>query len=97
MHTSNSDHTKPMKTKKTDYAYFALPYNPFGKKIDYAHSFPMRWFDMHRDSSVLIGDEFWDLIGGKGSLSIVIEVCEELGIKYKERINKEYLNLDTPI
>jgi hypothetical protein len=103
----NSDQTKvskekifkllSMESKKTDYAYFALPYNPFGKKIDYAHSFPMRWFDMHTDPSVLIGDEFWDLIGGIGSLSVVIEVCEELGNKYKERINKEYLNLDTLI
>jgi hypothetical protein len=100
----NSDQTKvskekifkllSMEARETDYAFFALPYNPYGEKIDYAHTFPMRWFDMHSDPSILIGDEFWDLIGGKGSLDIVIEVCEELGSKYKERINKEYLDID---
>jgi hypothetical protein len=70
----NSDQTKVSKEKmfkllamnpsKVDYAFFALAYNPYGQKSDYNWSFPMRWFDMHNDASVLIGNEFWELIGG---------------------------------
>lgn len=65
----NSDQTKVSKEKllklyamtapQVDTAYFALPYNPYGKKENYDWSFPNRWFNMKRDSSVLIGDEFW--------------------------------------
>lgn len=42
-----------------DSAYYALVYNPYGKrKEDYVWSFPKRWFDMINDSSVLIGEDF---------------------------------------
>lgn len=74
----NSDQTKVSKEKMfkllamnellVDNAYYALVYNPYGKrKDDYAWSFPKRWFDMAGDSSVLIGEEFWNLIGGLGT------------------------------
>ena len=71
----NSDQTKvskekmfkllAMTPKTVDYAFYALAYNPYGKKEDYNWTFPMRWFDMHNDESVLIGNDFWVLIGGK--------------------------------
>ena len=50
----NSDQTKVSKEKilklysmeplQIDGAYYALPYNPDGKRADYAWSFPARWF-----------------------------------------------------
>ena len=103
----NSDQTKVSKEKlfkllamnpsQIDHAYYALPYNPYGKRKDYNWSFPMRWFDMHQDKSVLIGDEFWDLIGGSGTYAIFIREINLLGKEYKERIYKEFLGIEPPV
>lgn len=102
----NSDQTKVSKEKmlkllamspaKLDHAFYALPYNPYGKKEDYSWSFPARWFDMRNDPSVLIGGEFWDLIGGAGTYANFIQEVNSLGKEYRERIYAEYLGMDIP-
>jgi Type II restriction endonuclease, TdeIII len=102
----NSDQTKvskekmfkllAMKPKKVDYSFFALPYNPYGKKEDYAWSFPMRWFNMQQDESVLIGNEFWDLIGGSGTYDNFIKEVNSIGKEYRERIYREFLEMEPP-
>jgi Type II restriction endonuclease, TdeIII len=102
----NSDQTKvskekmfkllAMKPKKVDHAFFALPYNPYGKKEDYAWTFPRRWFDMQRDKSVLIGDEFWELIGGEGTYHNFITEVNLIGKEYRERIYREFLEMEPP-
>jgi len=100
----NSDITKVSKEKLfklysmepriIDEAYFALPYNPYGKKENYAWSFPSRWFNMKVDKSVLIGKEFWDLIGGNGTYELFISEINKLGRVYRERIFREYLGIE---
>lgn len=102
----NSDQTKvskekmlkllAMTPKTTDFAYYALVYNPYGKREDYAWSFPARWFDMKRDSSVLIGEEFWDLIGGNGTYAAFIGEVNKLGAEYKDIIYRDYLGIEPP-
>ena len=102
----NSDQTKvskekmfkllAMKPKQVDYAYYALAYNPYGKKKDYRWSFPMRWFNMQQDESVLIGDEFWELIGGKGAYKNFIKEINLLGKEYREKIYREFLEIKPP-
>lgn len=102
----NSDQTKvskekmfkllAMTPKQVDFAYYALPYNPFGKRENYKWGFPMRWFNMHTDESVLIGDEFWELIGGVGTYSNFIKEINLLGKEYRERIYKEFLQIEPP-
>jgi hypothetical protein len=102
----NSDQTKvskekmfkllAMNPKKVDFAYYALAYNPYGKKEDYNWSFPLRWFDMNNDSSVLIGDEFWEFVGGAGTYKKFIAEINLLGKDYKERIYKEFLGIVPP-
>lgn len=102
----NSDQTKvskeklfkllAMEPKVVDYAYYALPYNPYGKKSDYQWKFPMRWFNMHEDESVLIGNEFWDLIGGQGTYDNFIKEINILGKDYRERIYREFLGIEPP-
>jgi hypothetical protein len=100
----NSDITKVSKEKMfklysmvnqpiTD-AFYALPYNPYGKREDYAWSFPARWFDMKNDKSVMIGNEFWDFIGGAGTYQLFIDEINKLGLEYRERIYKEYLEIE---
>ncbi|HEX8143334.1 MAG TPA: TdeIII family type II restriction endonuclease [Pyrinomonadaceae bacterium] len=102
----NSDITKVSKEKvlklysmeppRIDGAYYALPYNPYGCKEDYAWSFPARWFNMTEDAVVLIGDEFWEKIGGPGTYQSFISAVNEIGKEYRNRIYKEYLEIEPP-
>jgi hypothetical protein len=102
----NSDITKVSKEKilklfsmdpiQIDGAFFALPYNPYGRKEDYNWGFPSRWFDMKNDSVVLIGDEFWEKIGGLGTYQAFISAVNEIGSEYKERIYKDFLGIEPP-
>lgn len=99
----NSDQTKVSKEKMLKLysmvpspisdAYYALPYNPYGKREDYNWSFPARWFNMKTDKVVLIGDDFWDFIGGEGTYQMFIDEINKLGKEYKEIIYKEFLNV----
>jgi hypothetical protein len=103
----NSDQTKVSKEKilklysmterPIDEAFYALPYNPYGKnKIDYKWDFPKRWFDMIDDDVVLIGNDFWDKIGGIGTYNSFIEAINEISLDYKERIYREFLCINPP-
>jgi hypothetical protein len=102
----NSDQTKVSKEKifkllsmekpQVENAFYALPYNPYGEKEDYAWSFPKRWFDMINNPVVLIGNEFWDFIGGKGTYNLFIKEVNGLGKVYRERIYREYLGIEPP-
>lgn len=102
----NSDITKVSKEKilklysmdppQIDGAYYALPYNPYGRKENYAWSFPSRWLNMREDPVVLIGDEFWEKIGGLGTYQAFIDAVNEIGEQYKERIYREYLGIEPP-
>jgi hypothetical protein len=102
----NSDQTKVSKEKllklysmeplQVIEAYYALPYNPYGQKENYSWSFPARWFNMKEDEVVLIGEEFWEKIGGLGTYKAFIEAVNEIGQEYKERIYREYLGIEPP-
>ncbi len=51
---------------------------------------------MKRDKVVLIGDEFWEKIGGVGTYRAFIEAVNEIGEEYRERIYREYLGIEPP-
>ncbi|HEY4688795.1 MAG TPA: TdeIII family type II restriction endonuclease, partial [Anaerolineae bacterium] len=103
----NSDQTKVSKEKllklysmeprQIDAAYYALPYNPYGRRENYSWSFPARWFNMREDEVVLIGDEFWEKIGGLGTYRAFIDAVNEIGPKYKDRIYREFLGIEPPV
>jgi len=102
----NSDQTKvskekllklyAMTTMQISEAFYSLPYNPYGRKEDYNWSFPMRWFNMKNDKVVLIGNEFWDFIGGSGTYDVFISEINKLGKVYRERIYREFLGIEPP-
>jgi len=102
----NSDQTKVSKEKilklyameppMVEEAYYALPYNPYGKREDYAWSFPARWFDMKNDATVLIGNEFWDKLGGPGTYRSFISTVNDIGKEYRDRIYREFLGIEPP-
>lgn len=103
----NSDITKVSKEKilklhcmeplVVNAAYFALPYNPYGRRENYSWGPPGRWFDMKHDPIVLIGDEFWEKIGGMGTYQAFISAVNEIGAEYKERIYREFLGIEPPV
>lgn len=66
-------------------AFFAMPYNPYGnKKNDYNHSIVLNYLDLERQ--VLMGDEFWEFIGGKSTLKELLSVYEEVGNEFFKEI-----------
>lgn len=59
-------------------AFYATAYNPWGvEKSTYRHSFALNYMDL--DNEVLIGKEFWDIIGGKGTYEEVLSIYQEVG------------------
>lgn len=100
----NSDQTKVSKEKMLKIkamhpeanhnVYYALPFNPYGRREDYAHPHPKRWFDMINDEVVLIGKEFWDLMGGEGTYEELIDLFREVGQEYLPRINRDYFGIE---
>ncbi len=99
----NSDQTKVSKEKmlkikamypeENHHVFYALPFNPFGQRENYSHAHPKRWFDMINDEVVLMGKEFWDILGGEGAYEELIEIFEEVGQEYRPRINRDYFGL----
>lgn len=57
-------------------AYLAFPYNPFIKREEYSHNFTLQIMDINEE--VLIGEEMWDKIGGKGTFDLLLEILEEV-------------------
>jgi hypothetical protein len=71
--------------------YFAMAYNPYGSRANYKHSFAINHLDMK--NQILLEDEFWDIVGGKGTfaelLAIYREVGEEKGRQVMDRLAYE--------
>ncbi|PWK19428.1 type II restriction endonuclease TdeIII [Arcicella aurantiaca] len=73
-----------MNPPQVDFVFYALPYN-----ID--EIILTKWFDIQEDSIVLIGDDFWSLIGGEGIYSEITNEINLFGEEFKKRIFEEYL------
>ncbi len=72
--------------------YFGLYYNPYGElKTSYKFNPPFKIFDMHNDSVVLIGKEYWDTIGQIGTYEEILEIAESVSIQAKKMI-QDYVN-----
>lgn len=58
--------------------FFAFAFNPYGEnKEDYKWAFTVKHLDV--ENHVLIGKEFWDLIGGPGTNEEIIRIYKEVG------------------
>ncbi len=67
-------------------AYLALPYNPYGdRRNDY------KWDIVHRylpNDAWLIGEEFWELIGGENTYQNLLSIYQEVGVEMQDDILK---------
>lgn len=58
--------------------FFAMAYNPYGdSRSYYKHSFTLNYLDFR--NQVIIGKEFWDIVGGKGTYEELLEIYREVG------------------
>ena len=59
-------------------SYLAFPYNPFGNsRADYNWTYPKNY--MPYEETVLIGDEFWTLLGGPTTYLELLELYRYVG------------------
>jgi hypothetical protein len=66
-------------------AYFAMPYNPFGGSRDrYLWNYAINHTPY--DEVVLIGEEFWQLLGGASTYDELLAIYQEVGQAYAETI-----------
>ena len=57
-------------------AQLGLTYNPYIEREAYAHSFTKQIMDM--ECQVLMGSELWDMIGGAGTYTGLLEIIEDV-------------------
>jgi hypothetical protein len=72
--------------RRTDINVFlAFPYNPY-------HPEPYKRFTevgmMDHPNDFLIGDEYWDFIGGKGTFNDLLRTFDEVGKEFKDKLKK---------
>lgn len=69
--------------------YFSLYYNPGGpRREDYKWSMPFKIFDMAHDECVLIGQEYWDFVGGKNTYIDLLDIFGEVGNKTRKKLKR---------
>ena len=67
--------------------YLAFPYNPY-------HPEPYNRFTevgmMDPLNDFLVGDEYWDFVGGKGTFLELLRIFDEVGKTFKDRLNRKF-------
>ena len=67
--------------------FLAFPYNPY-------HPEPYSRFTesgmMDAGNDFLVGDEYWDFIGGKGTFPELLEIFDEVGKEFKDQLDKKF-------
>lgn len=69
----------------------AIPYNPYEPK-PYERWTLQGLFDLNEE--VLVGKEFWDLLGGKGTYEDLLDVFKRAGLELYDEINKKMKGLN---
>ncbi len=67
--------------------YLAFPYNPYHPK-PYHRFTEVGMMDSSND--FLIGDEYWDFIGGKNTFTELLKTFDEVGKDFKDQLNKKF-------
>lgn len=67
------------------YAWWGVPYNPYGTAAAYAHPYPARFFDFTNE--VKLGSNFWDFVGGAGTYGQLLSLYRAVGVEYMPRLD----------
>jgi len=72
--------------KKRVITILAIPYNPY-------HPEPYSRFTMQgyldESSELYVAERFWELLGGKGTYKEVLDIFDEVGKEFKDKIKKK--------
>ena len=71
--------------KKKVNTFLAIPYNPY-------HPEPYNRFTMQGyldEKELYVADKFWELLGGKGTYKEILDIFDEVGKEFKEKIQKK--------
>ncbi len=67
--------------------YLAFPYNPYHPE-PYSRFTESGMMDISND--FLVGDEYWDFIGGEGTFPELLKTFDEVGKHFKEHLNRKF-------
>ena len=74
--------------RKSINVFLAFPYNPYHPK-PYNRFTEVGMMDRSRD--FLVGEEYWDFIGGgSNTFKELLEIFDEVGKKFKEKLNQKF-------
>jgi hypothetical protein len=68
-------------------SYICIPYNPEAPK-SYARWTLQGLYDLKNE--VLVAEEFWDFLGGKGTYEELLNVFEKTGIELRDEIDRKF-------
>jgi len=67
--------------------YFGLYYNPYGDNRDnYNWTPPMKIFNFINDDCVLIGEKYWEVLGGQGTYNTILNIARDVGTETINRL-----------
>jgi hypothetical protein len=68
------------------FAWWGVPYNPYGTADAYDHPYPKRFFDFADD--VKLGSEFWNFVGGDPhTYELLLTLYRDVGSEFTERLD----------
>jgi len=72
--------------KKKVNTLLAIPYNPYHPE-PYSRFTLQGYLDEYED--LYVADKFWELLGGKGTYKEVLDIFDEVGKEFKDKIQKK--------
>ena len=67
--------------------FLAFPYNPYHPKP--YHRFTESGM-MNPPHDFLVGDEYWNFIGGKNTFPDLLQAFDNVGKEFKDQLNKKF-------
>lgn len=68
------------------FAWWGVPYDPYGQVDAYAHPYPLRYFDFANE--VKIGAAFWNFVGvDGGTYDLLLALYREVGGEYAQQLD----------
>jgi Type II restriction endonuclease, TdeIII len=74
-----------IRRQDSTHARWGVPYNPYGRG-EYRWVYPLAFFDFEHE--VMLGEPFWNFIGGAGTYQELLEVYRQVGKAFAERLWK---------
>lgn len=69
------------------FAWWGVPYDPYGRADAYAHPYPLRFFDFANE--VKIGADFWNFVGNDGgTYDLLLTLYRQVGGEYTPRLDE---------